>query len=669
MQSDPLIRAAFDAIQLPIQIVDNECRLVFANRLSRDLWRSIGVDAEQSYGKTHAEIFPFVPDSDTERYRQVIASGVPTVSQETFLVQGVDVVVEIIRSPVAVNGRVTHVVSLARVVTEELRTQESLRESEETTKALLDASTELMFLVSQGGTIITLNEMAASRLGKTVDELKGKSGLELIPGEMQTRLKQALDEVIASGTPYRYRDTAGEVVLDISLHPVKHDRGLSDAVAIFARDLTEHERIIAALRQSEEVARALLNATTESMILIEADGRIVTLNEIAAARIGKTVDQAIGANGADMFPPEVWQARELLMKKVVQSRLPERFSDRRFGRAMEVSLYPVTDAAGNVTRLAVFANDVTGREEAVAAVQMSEERLRQQYDNLPIPAFRWEYAEGEFVLRDCNEAGAKISRRNAPTLFGIKASEMYRDRPDIQADLRKAYQEKTSHCREMNYRFKLSGFEIKLIAHYVFIPSSYVMVYTIDLTEQRKAEEDFRALYEQLQVKIEERTRELAGANEQLSIERESLRQKNIALTEVIGEAGRSRKALALAIQSNIDKVVLPILEKLQDKLDPNSKHLAKLARTSLEDLMSQFGIALGTRSSQLTIREIELCNLILRGRTTKEIAELRSTSVQTVLTQRKIIRRKLDIQGKKTNLAAFLASMMMDKKSNDILS
>jgi PAS domain S-box-containing protein len=658
MDSGKLIQAAFDAIEYPIQIVDRDFRIVLINQSTRTRWRDMGVNTDTVIGKTYWEALPFVPESDIEYFKEVFRSGKATVTEQEFSVDGEPAVIEVHRAPIISGGRVTHIVNFTRVITEQHLLQLSVRQSEETAKALLDASTEMMFLVTRDGTILALNETAAARLGKKVEELRGQSGDGLIPVDMRERLQKALADVFADGSPVRYRDSAGEVVLDISLRPVLNAGDISQAVAIHIRDLTEHEHMILALRQSDETARALLNATTESMILIEPDGRVVTMNEIAAARLNRTVEETIGVNGTAIFPPEVWEARLALMRKVIATRLPERFSDRRFGRTMEVSMYPVLDGQGEVNQLAVFAQDVTEREEALAALRESEERLRLQYANLPIPAFRWEAEEDDFVLRDCNDAAIKETKGNAPRVFGIKATDLYSDRHDIIIDMRRALRERSAHFREMKYRFRLSETEMTLIAHYVFVPPRNVMVYTIDLTEQRKAEATVQAVHQRLQLLVDERTRELADANELLRIERESLHQKNIALQEIIEQASRSRNSLALEIQSNIEHIVTPILDRLDAIPNETTQRLARIARASLMDIMSPFASSLDLLSRQLTAREIDLCNLIRLGYSTKEIAEMRSTSVQTVLTQRKIVRRKLNLQRKKTNLAAFLASM-----------
>jgi len=62
-----------------------------------------------------------------------------------------------------------------------------------------------------------------------------------------------------------------------------------------------------------------------------------------------------------------------------------------------------------------------------------------------------------------------------------------------------------------------------------------------------------------------------------------------------------------------------------------------------------------------LTPQEIQICSMIRRGYSSKEIAGIRNCSPQTVLKQRKTIRRKLGLANTEANLATFLASISVD--------
>jgi len=176
--------------------------------------------------------------------------------------------------------------------------------------------------------------------------------------------------------------------------------------------------------------------------------------------------------------------------------------------------------------------------------------------------------------------------------------------------------------------------------------------------QRGRVEEDLRTAKVDLELRVKERTSELAAANDQLTSERLTLQKKNLALREILEQFEESKKQMAFQVQSNVEKVAMPILDSLAGQVENGGQHHLLMLRSCLADLTSPFVANLDRRFSQLTPREVEICNMIRTGFSSKEIAATLKTSAQTVLKQRKIIRRKLGIAKKKTNLASFLNSM-----------
>jgi len=191
-----------------------------------------------------------------------------------------------------------------------------------------------------------------------------------------------------------------------------------------------------------------------------------------------------------------------------------------------------------------------------------------------------------------------------------------------------------------------------------FRGQSAMCVVSRDITERKLAEKKMLESYDDLDKRVKEQTRQLAEANEKLTFESEMLERKNVALKELLNHIEDGKKQLALQIQANINKVALPILSQIEDRINDVDRHYFNLLRNSLTDIASPFLNKLETQYPQLTPRELEICNLIKNGFSSKRIADSLTKSVQTVLKQRKMIRKKLGISGKKVNLAAYLKKM-----------
>jgi PAS domain S-box-containing protein len=166
-------------------------------------------------------------------------------------------------------------------------------------------------------------------------------------------------------------------------------------------DISDLKRTEEALRTSEETARALLNAATESMMLTDGEGRILDLNKIAARRFGGKPEEMIGTTLADVMvrsevPPELSEARAEAFRGAAESGTPTRFEDGYAGLMFDHNFYPIHGEDGTVNRLALFSRDRTAeklaeeramRAERLAAMGRVAATLAHEVNN-PLQAIR-----------------------------------------------------------------------------------------------------------------------------------------------------------------------------------------------------------------------------------------------------------------------------------------
>ncbi len=115
---------------------------------------------------------------------------------------------------------------------------------------------------------------------------------------------------------------------------------------------------------SEGTLRALIDATHESLVMVDRQGTVLLSNVTGAMRLGKKVDDLVGTCLYDHFPPAVAQRRKDKIDGVVKTGETVYFEDVRDGRNFELYCSPVLDDNGNVSRVVVFAHETTGRKRA-----------------------------------------------------------------------------------------------------------------------------------------------------------------------------------------------------------------------------------------------------------------------------------------------------------------
>ena len=82
-------------------------------------------------------------------------------------------------------------------------------------------------------------------------------------------------------------------------------------------EIERHQKTTEDLRESRETVRALLDATTETALLIDRDGAILALNEVAFERlrrlsrkpVGDDRAELLGRNVFELFPPGLGEQR------------------------------------------------------------------------------------------------------------------------------------------------------------------------------------------------------------------------------------------------------------------------------------------------------------------------------------------------------------------------
>jgi PAS domain S-box-containing protein len=150
----------------------------------------------------------------------------------------------------------------------------------------------------------------------------------------------------------------------------------------------------------------------------------------------------------------------------------------------------------------------------------------------------------------------------------------------------------------------------------------------------------------------------LKAINDRLEVEQTALREKNVALKELMNQIDSEKNLIKMQIQSNIDRIAIPILRTLQERLASQEKDYLSLLQDCLMDIASPLIRQLESRFVGLTPREIEICNMVKNGLHSKDIARALNTSVLTVLKQRKNIRKKLGIANRGANLTTYLQSL-----------
>lgn len=185
--------------------------------------------------------------------------------------------------------------------------------------------------------------------------------------------------------------------------------------------------------------------------------------------------------------------------------------------------------------------------------------------------------------------------------------------------------------------------------HCGFIPLNQVslssdgyLVILKDVTVHVKQSEILEAI-------VTQRTSELLKKKDQLQ-------EMNVTLRTVMKSVDKERLDFQKSVGDTIQKALLPALAPVRKE---SSKSVRNAYLDIVEDQLVKLARGGGREDRALLLKmtpsEMKICRFIQAGASTKEIADTLNLSMETVQTHRRNIRRKLNLQNRRVNLATFL--------------
>ena len=136
------------------------------------------------------------------------------------------------------------------------------------------------------------------------------------------------------------------------------------------------------LKRQEKITRALLNATTDALFIIDDEGMILGLNESLAKRTGKKADALLKNSFFELIPSGGISTRLAEEIRNGMKGKSSRFEEEFKGGWYDNNIYPIADAGGRITMVAVFSNDISNRIKAENEVKLVNDNLLKEKENL-----------------------------------------------------------------------------------------------------------------------------------------------------------------------------------------------------------------------------------------------------------------------------------------------
>jgi PAS domain S-box-containing protein len=198
-----------------------------------------------------------------------------------------------------------------RDVSDPVKAEEALRESEQTYRALFEEANDAIFLLSLDGVHLRVNQKAADMLGYQEDELAGMTYQDLVDPRDVQDAEGRLEALLAGQSLPVYERSfctkAGDALpVELNVALVSDAEGNPKFIQSIVRDISERKQAEEALRESEAKFRNIIESSPLGMHMyqLELDGRLLLIeaNPAADEILGIGHDRLIGKTIEEAFP-------------------------------------------------------------------------------------------------------------------------------------------------------------------------------------------------------------------------------------------------------------------------------------------------------------------------------------------------------------------------------
>lgn len=269
-------------------------------------------------------------------------------------------------------------------ISERRNAEQTLQKRDMEFKTLVEHTSDMVIRFDRERRITYMNSACKKALNITNDEFLGmtceQSGL---PAGLVNAWDEAVGQVIETGAErkleHELRTSESVFIYDTRLTPELSENGSIESVLMVSRDISEHVNTEQALAETESLYHHIFDQSTDVLVHLDRNARIVDVNgralEISGLKKDDLVGKKISALAGVFTKSSIGRMVKSFTKRVVGVAVPpyEVEVHSADGRLMffEVSAAPLTGSDGSRIGEIAMLHDVTER-------KMDEEKVRLQ---------------------------------------------------------------------------------------------------------------------------------------------------------------------------------------------------------------------------------------------------------------------------------------------------
>jgi len=279
-------------------------------------------------------------------------------------------------------GKSAGQIVVLRDITQRRRAEEELRESEEKYRRIIETANEGIILGEPDGKITFVNRKMADMLGYSIDEIIGKTGLDLLTEDQKekvlaNRIKLKRKNLVQDEYCFKRKDES--LLWTISgTAPIVNGKGEHTGNIAMHTDISDRKRAEERLAFKAQ----LLSEVHDAVFSSDSNSRITYWNRAAERMFGWTKEEALGHTSGELLQPAtdastIEEAKSKLKKEGYW--MGEGQYSRKDGTSffVEVNATILKNADGKYAGQIVVSRDITERKKAEADLIAAKEKAEE----------------------------------------------------------------------------------------------------------------------------------------------------------------------------------------------------------------------------------------------------------------------------------------------------
>jgi PAS domain S-box-containing protein len=391
-ESEQKFRTIFDNVTDGILVADAESKMFLTG--NKKMCQLLGYSEEEIKTMGVMDIhpekdLPYVIEQFKKQSRKefTVARDLPVKRKDGSVFYA-----DINSSPLTLEGK-TYIVGIFRDITEEMRAEEKLRESEQRYRSIFESAMDGIGAADLDGYLITFNDAFSELTGYSREELLNMRYQDITPPEYHDMEAEKIKTLSETGVPQEYekeymRKDGSRIPLLLKVSVIRDNTGKPMYFLAVMKDMARIKQTESVLRASEKKYKTLIENLPQKIFLKDINSTYVSCNENYAEDLKIKPDEIVGKTDYGFYPKELAEKYRADDKRIIASRRIEDIEEKYIKDGQEFIIHtvktPIRDEEGNIVGILGIFWDITEQKKAEEEIRYLNEYLNTILESIDV---------------------------------------------------------------------------------------------------------------------------------------------------------------------------------------------------------------------------------------------------------------------------------------------